>query len=85
MNKTITTIIHVVCRYCNLYGSRCGWDARISKYEPNWSGLGENIAMTYESEAQNPIAAVVRTSYMYVYARRPNLTPSLATRLPRPP
>lgn len=80
--------------YCNLYGGKCGWDARISKYEPNWTGLGENICelwirgvdstklalqsygqfdpdvpytlqspnpgMTYESEANNPIAGVVR-------------------------
>jgi hypothetical protein len=28
---------HDTCRsYCGLYGGACNWDARISKYEPNW-------------------------------------------------
>jgi hypothetical protein len=51
-------------RYCNLYDGKCGWDARISRYEPNWTGLGENIAMTTDTAARDPIAAVVRATYL---------------------
>jgi hypothetical protein len=32
-----------VHRYCNLYGGDCGMFARIDRYQPNWSGLGEII------------------------------------------
>lgn len=44
-------------RYCSLYGGRCSWDARISKYE-SWTGAGENIAMTYSDAAGDPMAAL---------------------------
>ena len=31
---------------------------RLSKYEPNWTGIGENIAMTYSDAAGDPMAAL---------------------------
>jgi len=45
------------CRYCSLYGS-CAWYDRVSKYEPSWTGIGENIAMTYDRAAGDPMAAL---------------------------
>lgn len=52
-------------RYCDLYGGKCSWDARISKYEPNWTGLGENIAMTTDQAQRDPIAAVVSHHHIW--------------------
>jgi hypothetical protein len=49
--------LHAPCRYCSLYSS-CSWTDRVSKYEPSWTGIGENIAMTYETASGDPMAAL---------------------------
>lgn len=48
------------CRYCPLYGG-CEWYTRVSKYQTSWTMIGENIAMTYLSLANDPAAALVGT------------------------
>jgi hypothetical protein len=35
------------------------WYERLGKYQPNWQGLGENIAMTLLSEANTPFGPLV--------------------------
>ena len=52
---------HDTCnKYCRLYGGKCNWDARISKYESNWRGMGENIAMTQRNLKEEPSAPVLQ-------------------------
>ncbi|GAB5033699.1 wsc domain-containing protein [Nannochloropsis oceanica] len=52
---------HDTCRsYCGLYGGSCSWDARIGTYEPDWRGMGENIAMTTNAGQKEPTTAVLQ-------------------------
>ncbi|TFJ81161.1 hypothetical protein NSK_007505 [Nannochloropsis salina CCMP1776] len=52
---------HDTCnKYCRLYDGKCNWDARISKYESNWRGMGENIAMTQRNLKEEPSAPVLQ-------------------------
>jgi hypothetical protein len=44
LNDPNCTLQHETCpKYCRLYGGNCDWIARVSRYQPNWRGLGEII------------------------------------------
>jgi len=61
LNTTGCPFSHNTCpNYCYLYNNSCTFSDRIGTYEKNWINLGENIAMTFASQINNPMAPLLQ-------------------------